>query len=104
MGWFRFPWDDALGSFIRIFGWIILPFAVALAGLALLTTWITALLWVGLIVGIGYSYLRFYEKHNAHEEYDDRFSSEKYDEGLRTYIDLLSHEKSHTGDKNTRAE
>lgn len=93
MGRFRFPHDDALGSFFRIVAWILLPFAVGLAGLVLLTTWITALLWIALIIGIGYAYLRFFEKHNSHEEYDDRFSPDKYDEGLRTYIGLIAKEE-----------
>ena len=74
--------------------WIILPFAVGLAGLALLSTWITALVWVGLIVAIAYAYLRFFQKHNEHEEYDDRLSPEKYDEGLQTYIGLVEKEKT----------
>ncbi|HEX4920368.1 MAG TPA: hypothetical protein VFV92_06465 [Candidatus Bathyarchaeia archaeon] len=104
MGRFRFLRDDALRSFIRIVAWILLPFAVGLAGLVLLTTWMTALLWVAMIVGIGYAYLRFFEKHNQHEEYDDRFSPDKYDEGLRTYIDLIKQEKSQKSETQTSSE
>ena len=93
MGRFRFLHDDAVGSFIRIVAWIILPFAVGIAGLILLTTWMTALLWFALIMGIGYAYLRFFEKHNDHEEYDDRFVPENYDKSLRTYIGLVEKER-----------
>ena len=104
MGRFRFPHDDTLGSFFRIVALVLLPFAIGIAGLALLTTWMTALLWIALIVGISYAYLRFFEKHNEHEEYDDRFTPDKYDQGLRTYIELIEKEKTQKSETKTGTE
>lgn len=89
MGRLSFWHDDSVKSFFRILAWIILPFTVALSGLVLLTSLWTSFIWVGIIVSIAYAYLRFNDKHGAHEEYDDHASQEKYREGLQTYIDLV---------------
>jgi hypothetical protein len=84
---------DTLVAFLRIVGLILLPLAIALAGLALLSSLVTAIIWVAAIVSITYGYLRFNAKHNEHEEYDDHPSQAKYKEGLRTYVDLIEKEK-----------
>lgn len=99
MGRRSFLEDEALRSFIRILAWIILPFAIGLSGLALLNSMPTALVWVAMICLIAFASLRFHDKHNEHEEYDDHPTQEKYQEGLRSYISLVTRKPGETESK-----
>jgi hypothetical protein len=86
--------SDALVSFLRIIAIFLVPFLVALAGLALLTSLPTAVLWVGIIATLTYVYVRFNAKHNEHPEYDDHPPSETYTRGLESYLRLIEKDRA----------
>lgn len=81
--------NEALLSFLRLVALFLVPFFVALIGLALLTNLLTAFLWVAIIASVAYAYVRFYHKHNEHPEFDDHLSPEAYSHGLENYLKLL---------------
>ncbi len=87
--------SDALVSFLRLIALFLVPFLVALAGLALLTSLPTAVLWVGIITTLTYIYVRFNAKHNEHPQYDDHPLMETYAHGLESYLRLLGKERKH---------
>ena len=80
---------DALVSFLRIIVIFLVPVLVAIAGLILLTSLPTAVLWVGIITTLTYIYVRLNAKHNEHPEYDDHPPLETYIHGLESYLHLL---------------
>ncbi len=94
MGRLSFLRSDALVSFLRIIALFLVPVLVALAGLALLTSLPTAVLWVGIIATLTYVYVRFNAKHNEHPEYDDHPPRETYTQGLESYLHLLEKERT----------
>ncbi len=85
--------NDALLSFLRMVAMFLVPLLVALAGLALLATLPTALLWVAIIAAITYLCIRFNDKHNEHPEYDDHPPMETYSRGLQAYLRLVGKEE-----------
>jgi len=85
--------SDALVSFLRIIAIFLVPVLVAAAGLVLLTSLPTAILWVGIIASITYVYVRFNAKHNEHPEYDDHPPPEAYTQGLESYLHLLERQR-----------
>jgi hypothetical protein len=91
--------DDAVISFLKIIGWLLVPVVFALLGLVLLTSILTALIWVASIVAFVLLYVRFSDKHVEHVEYDDKLEGERWVEGREKYFKMLDADENKKGKK-----
>ena len=92
--------DDAVISFLKIVGWLLVPVAFALLGLVLLTSIPTALIWVAFIVVFVLLYVRFSDRHVEHSEYDDKLEGERWVAGREKYFKML--ETDEDADRNKK--
>lgn len=91
--------DDAVISFLKIVGWLMVPLVFALMGLVLLTSIPTALIWVASIVVFALLYVRFSDRHVEHLEYDDKLEGERWAAGREKYFKMLETNEDKIGDK-----
>jgi uncharacterized membrane protein len=91
--------DDAVISFLKIVGWLLVPVAFALLGLVLLTSVLTALIWVAFIVVFVLLYVRFSDKHVEHSEYDDKLEGQRWVAGREKYFKMLETDENRDGKK-----
>jgi len=81
--------DDAVISFLKIVGWLMVPLVFALMGLVLLTSIATALIWVASIVVAALLYVRFSDRHVEHLEYDDKLDRERWVAAREKYFKMI---------------
>jgi len=91
--------DDAVVSFLKIIGWLMVPLIFALMGLALLTSVPTALIWAASIVVFVLLYVRFSDRHVEHLEYDDKLDRERWVAAREKYFKMLETDEDKIGDK-----
>lgn len=86
--------DDAVISFFKIVGWLLVPIVFALLGLVLLTSVVTALIWAASIVVFVLLYVRFSDKHVEHPEYDDKLDQKRWVAAREKYFKMMETEKN----------
>ena len=95
----RIFFDDAVISFLKIVGWLMVPLIFALMGLALLTSVPTALIWVASIVVFALLYVRFSDRHVEHLEYDDKLDRERWVAAREKYFKMMETDENKDGKK-----
>lgn len=85
----RIFFDDALTSFLKIMGWLLVPLIFAFLGLVLLRSVLTALIWIAAIVVFALLYVRLSDRHKEHLEYDDKLDRERWVTAREKYFKMM---------------